>query len=95
MSESKIRNKFDCPSSEEREREVYYIRLEVKARMPVGQCVPDTHYKHSNSRENIKLNKITMELTITITMERERERGGRERQTDRQRHRETERDRVV
>ena len=35
--------------------------------MPVGQSVLTTNHKHSNSSENMKIDKVTMTLVITTT----------------------------
>ena len=39
------------------------LRIEVKARTPVGPPVLNTNHKHSNSRENMKLDNIRMTKT--------------------------------
>ena len=41
-------------------RKLYYIRIAVMARIPVGQLALNVIDKHSKSSENIKINKIVM-----------------------------------
>ena len=58
---------IDREIKRERDRltELYYPRIEVKARMPVGQPVLDSNYKQLKNNTNLNFDKTAMLMTVT------------------------------